>query len=93
MCANLVLTLQLSKILMPRKKQKQKTAASSHFGSLSKGSVIVYVWRQKDTEVVAEHLNAAGVEGGVAVYHGGMDAGSRSRSQSMVSHKNDRRFF
>jgi ATP-dependent DNA helicase Q4 len=83
----LVLALKLSKILSPRSKGKQNAAASDHFGSLSKGSVIVYVWRQKDTEVVAEHLNAAGVEGGVVMYHGGMDAGARSRSQSMVCHQ------
>jgi ATP-dependent DNA helicase Q4 len=46
--------------------------------------VIVYVWRQLDTEIVAENLNASGVSGGVVVYHGGMDAGSRSRAQSKV---------
>ncbi|CAJ1969352.1 unnamed protein product [Cylindrotheca closterium] len=75
--------IMLSKILSPLTKGKQNGAAKIHFGSLSKGSVIVYVWRQKDTEVVAESLNAAGVEGGVVMYHGGMDAGARSRSQSM----------
>ena len=54
-------------------------------GCLSKGSVIVYVWRQKDTEIVAEQLNGAGIRGGVVCYHGGMNAGDRSRAQSKVS--------
>lgn len=54
-------------------------------GCLSKGSVIVYVWRQKDTEIVAEQLNGAGIRGGVVCYHGGMDAGARNRAQSKVS--------
>lgn len=53
-------------------------------GCLSKGSVIIYVWRQKDTEVVAEQLIGAGVSGGVVTYHGGMDANDRSRAQSKV---------
>lgn len=57
---------------------------SQYYGSLAKGSVIVYVWRQKDTEVVAEHLTASGVKGGVVVYHGGMDSTARTKSQSMV---------
>ena len=51
-------------------------------GCLSKGSVIVYVWRQKDTEIVAEQLNGAGVRGGVVCYHGGMNANDRSKAQS-----------
>jgi len=54
-------------------------------GCLAKGSVIVYVWRQRDAEAVAENIQASGVDGGVVVYHGGMDSGARSRSQSMVS--------
>lgn len=54
-------------------------------GCLSIGSVIIYVWKQKDTEIVAEQLNGAGISGGVVCYHGGMDAGSRSRAQSKVS--------
>jgi ATP-dependent DNA helicase Q4 len=49
---------------------------------LARGSVIVYVWRQRDTEVVAESLKAAGVAGGIVVYHGGMDANARAKSQS-----------
>ena len=51
-------------------------------GCLSKGSVIIYVWRQKDTEIVAEQLNGAGIRGGIVCYHGGMDSNSRSRAQS-----------
>jgi ATP-dependent DNA helicase Q4 len=51
-------------------------------GCLSKGSVIVYVWRQKDTEIVAEQLNGAGVLGGVVCYHGGMNASDRIKAQS-----------
>jgi superfamily II DNA helicase RecQ len=47
--------------------------------------VIVYVWRQRDAEAIAENLQASGVEGGIVVYHGGMDSGARSKSQSMVS--------
>eukprot|EP00980_Cylindrotheca_fusiformis_P006543 scaffold1384_cov116-Cylindrotheca_fusiformis.AAC.21 len=74
----------LSKFLSPRPKKCKEEKGSLLYGSLAKGSVIVYVWRQKDTEVVAEHLNAAAdVNGGVVLYHGGMDAGARSKSQSM----------
>ena len=51
-------------------------------GKLAKGSVIVYVWRQRDTEVVAENLLSAGVSGGVVIYHGGMNANARAKSQS-----------
>eukprot|EP00536_Pseudo-nitzschia_multiseries_P005577 jgi/Psemu1/190921/e_gw1.107.107.1 len=51
-------------------------------GKLAEGSVIVYVWRQKDTEVVAESLIASGVSGGVVMYHGGMDANARAKSQN-----------
>ena len=54
-------------------------------GCLTKGSVIVYVWRQKDAEVVAESIQASGVGGGVVFYHGGMDSGSRANAYSKVS--------
>ena len=54
-------------------------------GCLSKGSVIVYVWRQKDTEIVAEQLIGAGVSGGVVCYHGGMESNDRARAQSKVN--------
>ena len=54
-------------------------------GCLSTGSVIVYVWRKRDAEAVAENIEAAGVSGGVVVYHGGMETSARNRSQSKVS--------
>ena len=44
----------------------------------------MYVWRQRDTEVVAENLVSSGVKGGIVMYHGGMDASSRSKAQSKV---------
>jgi ATP-dependent DNA helicase Q4 len=53
-----------------------------HDGCLAKGNVIVYVWRQRDAEVVAEVLTASGVEGGIVVYHGGMESKARSTAQS-----------
>lgn len=53
-------------------------------GCLAEGSVIVYVWRQRDTEVVAESIQASGVPGGVVCYHGGMDSGSRANAYSKV---------
>lgn len=58
---------------------------SDFCGSLATGSVIVYVWRQYDAEVIAENIQASGVSGGVVVYHGGMDAASRAKAQSRVS--------
>ena len=56
---------------------------------LSNRSVIVYVWRQRDAEVVAESIQAAGVAGGVVHYHGGMDSGTRSNAYSKVRKLND----
>jgi len=56
----------LHKIL--KEKNKEQSDAKKlpiEEGRLSKGSVIIYVWRQKDTEIVAEQLNGAGVRGGV----------------------------
>ena len=44
----------------------------------------MYVWRQRDAEVVAENLAVSGVEGGVVVYHGGMDNVARSKAQNRV---------
>lgn len=41
-------------------------------GLLSEGSVIVYVWRKKDAEIITEQLVGSGVLGGVVCYHGGM---------------------
>jgi ATP-dependent DNA helicase Q4 len=76
----------LHKILKEKDKEQTRTKKLPiEEGRLSKGSVIVYVWRQKDTEIVAEQLNGAGVRGGVVTYHGGMDSNSRSRAQSKVS--------
>jgi ATP-dependent DNA helicase Q4 len=72
----------LVQILTPNSREKRKSNGGDYAGELSNGSVIVYVWRQKDTEVVAEYLNAAGVPGGVVIYHGGMDASARAKSQS-----------
>jgi superfamily II DNA helicase RecQ len=80
--------LQLIAILSPIASNKRATmeeAAVKVYGSLASGSVIVYVWRQRDAEVVAENIQASGVSGGVVVYHGGMDATARARSQSRVS--------
>lgn len=42
----------------------------------------MYVWRQRDAEVVAENIQAGGISGGVVVYHGGMDSTSRIKAQS-----------
>jgi len=64
----------------PRKHRNKNLPVEE--GCLSKGSVIVYVWRQKDTEIVAEQLKGAGVSGGVVCYHGGMDSNDRARAQS-----------
>ncbi|CAB9501409.1 syndrome ATP-dependent helicase homolog [Seminavis robusta] len=78
----------LSKILSPRPRKSTNGARADDEstaklpGCLAKGSVIVYVWRQKDTEVVAEQLTDAGVAGGVVVYHGGMNTAARTKSQS-----------
>ena len=40
-------------------------------GLLSVGSVIVYVWRKKDAEIITEQLVGSGISGGVVCYHGG----------------------
>ncbi len=54
-------------------------------GILSSGSVIVYVWRQRDAEVITEQLKGYDLSGGIVCYHGGMDSSARSKSQSQVS--------
>jgi hypothetical protein len=55
-------------------------------GSLSSGSVIVYVWRQRDAELIAEYIQmSSNVVGGVVVYHGGMSSEDRFKAQSKVS--------
>jgi len=44
-------------------------------------SIIVYVWRQKDAEIISEQLNGMGIKGGVVCYHGGMDSQTRYKAQ------------
>lgn len=41
---------------------------------------IVYVWRRFEADSLSEYLKASGVPG-VAVYHAGIDAGTRARTQ------------
>jgi superfamily II DNA helicase RecQ len=43
---------------------------------------IVYVWRRFEADSLAEFLKGSGVTG-VAVYHAGIDAGTRARTQLM----------
>lgn len=43
---------------------------------------IVYVWRRFEADSLGEYLKAAGVQG-VAIYHAGIDAGTRARTQLM----------
>jgi ATP-dependent DNA helicase Q4 len=79
--------MQLITLLRKTKKTAERideTNSCVDEGRLSHGSVIVYVWRQRDAEVVAENLMASGIEGGVVVYHGGMDNGTRAKAQSKV---------
>ena len=77
--------VQLLKLLSAKPKGATNQESDPEGGCLSTGSVIVYVWRQRDAEAVAENIQAAGVAGGVVVYHGGMPSAARSRSQSRVS--------
>ena len=65
--------------------EEQENYGRSNFnGKLSSGSVIIYVWRQKEAEVITEQLRAYDIEGGVVCYHGGMDSDTRSKSQNQV---------
>jgi ATP-dependent DNA helicase Q4 len=74
------------KVLTKKKNsQKMDERGTRVDGCLATGSVIVYVWRQRDAEVVAENIRAAGISGGVAVYHGGMNSVDRNKAQSRVS--------
>jgi superfamily II DNA helicase RecQ len=75
--------IQLTTILKP-KPSKDSSELHPFAGALATGSAIVYVWRQRDTEIAAETLLSAGVKGGVVIYHGGMDATARSKAQSKV---------
>jgi hypothetical protein len=43
---------------------------------------IVYVWRRFEADALGEYLKGAGVKG-VAVYHAGLDASTRERTQRM----------
>ena len=52
-----------------------------HDGCLAHENVIVYVWRKRDADLVAEALCTIGVEGGVVVYHAGMDSKARAAAQ------------
>jgi ATP-dependent DNA helicase Q4 len=78
----------LQKILKRAKDEKCERTAKKlpiEAGCLSKGNVIIYVWRQKDTEIVAEQLIGAGVSGGIVCYHGGMEYNDRAKAQNKVS--------
>jgi ATP-dependent DNA helicase Q4 len=78
--SRLLLAQQLLKA--PKTSNSLDSNSPIHKGSLAKDNVIVYVWRQRDAEVVAEALTASGVEGGIVVYHGGMDSKARASAQS-----------
>lgn len=67
--------------LLVRPKVSQTSGVDELSGSLADGSVIIYVWRQKDAEVITEQLKGIDVNGGVVCYHGGMDSRSRSKAQ------------
>lgn len=54
--------------------------------SLGTGSVIIYVWRKRDAESLAEYLAGSGVEGGIVFYHGGMSSRDREIAQGKVCH-------
>ena len=80
---------QLLKLLQPRAEKRRNTTiddsdSTVKDGILSNGSVIIYVWRQKDAEIVAEQLKGFDVPGGTVCYHGGMDSNSRTKSQGKV---------
>ena len=52
---------------------------------LCQGSVVIYVWRKRDAEALAEQIRAMqGIDGGVVFYHGGMDSKQRQKAQAMV---------
>ena len=85
---------QLYKVLKDKKdndfdghafRSNDNANTSIQAGCLAKGSVIVYVWRQRDAETVTEQLIGAGIQGGVVCYHGGMGAGERAKAQGKVS--------
>jgi len=95
----------LPRLLLPKRKMNNnnKTAASAsdttssdssvdHLtdGCLSDATVLIYVWRQYDTKLVAEALQQHGVDGGVVTYHGGLDSKQRARSQSLFQRRKAR---
>lgn len=67
----------------PQGKASQKYG--NKCGCLSSGSVIIYVWRKKDTEYIAEQLRTYGDLGKVVCYHAGMTTRERAVSQNLVS--------
>lgn len=71
-------------LLVPCDEKTKPTNGRVPKGCLAIGSVIVYVWRQRDAEVVAENIKASIVKGSVVVYHGGMNSSEREKAQSMV---------
>ena len=79
--SRLLLTQRL--LLKPSNKVSRSDSDQPiHDGCLANDNVIVYVWRQRDADVFAEALSASGVEGGVVVYHAGMDPKARGAAQS-----------
>ncbi len=70
----------------------KRTRALLSATTISKKSVpplsIVYVWRRFEADSLSEYLKASGVPG-VAVYHAGIDAGTRARTQVGVTSMNE----
>jgi superfamily II DNA/RNA helicase len=61
----------------------RRSKAQSAIARRSKAQLtIVYVWRRFEADSLAEFLKGSGVTG-VAVYHAGIDAGTRARTQLM----------
>lgn len=56
------------------------TAAARRRGHNKPLLTIVYVWRRFEADALAEYLKGCGVQG-VAVYHAGIDAATRARTQ------------
>lgn len=89
--------LKLLKLLLPQTKEssfrqssdeldlsKDNTENPTRDGILSNGSVIIYVWRQKDADLISGQLKEFDVRGGIVCYHGGMDSNTRTKSQGKV---------
>lgn len=59
----------------------KNNSSSSNIKNKSKALLtIVYVWRRFEADSLAEYLKGSGVSG-VAVYHAGIDAATRARTQ------------